>query len=597
MYQNKELSSMVRKTGSVILLLSLWYVSTIAASIHMRVLNTQQQPITSVEMGVPFLVQVSLENIDQAQEPSGFEKLDDCTVALCRKSQSSYYINGVATHRLQLSYLVTPPCVRKNLEIGPLSVTSKDGTKIVSNTVTVPVGDVQQADYSQKLPYYFMVTSDEKKVYVGQKVRLYLKFCYRQDVEDVSLDNVHVPQAYCGYTQTQWQDSTVRLDQQEYSCKQMYVEIYPQKKGTLVIPPVKATYVVKQDTLMCSGGFNMVYMSQSYALLSNPYSIDVVDMPKSDTHSDVQLVGNFAKATLELQQKTAKVGEGIVVALTVEGDGNLEIARAPELQFPKGLHSYEGNSSYDRVHETLQRKRFEWIVQADEGGTYVIAPQNIVYFDPKKHEYRKLKTESCSITVIGNARIEKQEQSSKAEPAEQNTPPDSSGVKQEETPEKITYAYQTYFTSRFMHNSRLSQWLEWIIVLLAILLSVMLSVKTLWPRLQRYFFVQALVCRWLFWKIIRKNDVQSLYQFLERMTAAYGFGLQSPEIKEYFKQLGLSEETFESWNNFVVMMLQFNFASHSVSSDSQVVFNLAKQWFPIILSCCKLSYQKARKKS
>ena len=83
-----------------------------------------------------------------------------------------------------------------------------------------------------------------------------------------------------------------------------------------------------------------------------------------------------------------------------------------------------------------------------------------------------------------------------------------------------------------------------------------------------------------------------MYKTFEFLMQKYGLEMQGSELQQCFVDLKLSDEAFENWKNFVTMIWEMNFAKDRASDQTDLAFSLAKQWFVIILSCCKLQKRK-----
>ena len=566
-------------------------------SISVSIQNMQQQEIQQAEIGIPFILQIAVDNLEAIVEPKGLEIAKQCTIQFYGTTQSMSAINGVRTHKVLFTYVVTPD-VKGSLELGPVTLTDTNGDVISSEKIIVPVGDIAEPEYLQKQTYLLVADSDTKSVYVGQKVIVYLRFCYTKSFDNLSIENVAINGAHCGYQEQLWQQSNTKVGEHEYSCKQIYFELYPNKLGTLVVPQFKATFMpeqTQQQQAFGGGLFSLLGLSNTRVIQSYPKGIEVLPLPESALYENVTAIGQFHKATLTVAQKKGMVGEGIVLKMVVEGDGNLEVVRAPELQLPSGLHCYEGNSSLQRVNQQLSVKTFEWIVQADQPGSFEIPVQQFIYFDPVVSKYKHLTSSSVTIKIDGVALSKENIQ--EQEKQEEVAPQQLEQVLQNPQSQDINHLESSAFFPSEKNETGLSGLLNWLILLVAVLIITVVAGWLFKPYLVQFFWVQALQYRWLFWKVCRNRNMQELYQFFELLGAQYGFGLQDEELRIIFQKLDLSDETFENWKNFIVMLLEFNFAQHKSEEDAQLAFHLAKQWFPIILSCCNLVYKKSRTRS
>gem|GEM_PF-1387407 len=564
-------------------------------SISVSIQNMQQQEIQQAEIGIPFILQIAVDNLEAIVEPKGLEIAKECSIQFYGTTQSMSVINGMRTHKVLFTYVVTPDA-KGSLELGPVILTDTNGDVISSEKIIVQVGDIAQPEYKQKQTYLLVADSDTKSVYVGQKVIVYLRFCYTKSFDNLSIENVAINGAHCGYQEQLWQQSNTKVGEHDYSCKQIYFELYPNKFGTLVIPQFKATFMpeqTQQQQVFGGGLFSLLGLANTRVIQSYPKGIEVLPLPESSQYENVTAIGQFHKATLTVAQKKGMVGEGIVLKMVVEGDGNLEIVRAPELQLPSGLHYYEGNSSLQRVSQQLSVKTFEWIVQADEPGLFEIPVQKFIYFDPAVGKYKHL-TSSSSVTIKIDGVALSKENIEKQEKQEEVAPQPVEQVVQNPQSQDINHLESSSFFPTEKSETGFSGVLNWLICILVILIVGIIAGLLLKPYIIQFFWVQALQYRWLFWNVCRSRNMQELYQFFEQLGVYYGFGLQDEELRIIFQKLNLSDETFENWRNFIVMLLEFNFAQHKSEEDAQLAFHLAKQWFPIILLCCKLVYKKSR---
>lgn len=579
---------------NLLFLITLFFVEQIVFAKSMRVMiqNSQQQVIQEAEIGIPFLIQLFVDDIEPRDQPKGFEQAQNCIVQMYGTTQSSSYVNGKKSQRIIFTYVVTPD-KKGILELGPVTVVDKDGTEIQSEVIRVPVGDIAEPEYRGKQPYVLVTDVDQKSVYIGQKVTVFLRFCYMQGFEELSIENSPIRGAHSGYQEQNWQQSTIKLGDYEYSCKQIYFELYPQELGTVVVPQFKATFMPENSMQQgMSNLFSLFGFSGAKLIQSHPRAIEVKPLPESAQYSGVTAIGTFHKISFTLNQKKGQVGEGIVAKMTVEGDGNLEVAKAPQLIVPDGLQFYEGNSSVQRIDQKLSRKTFEWILQAQGQGTYTIPAQQFTYFDLTTQSYKQLCSGEVTLTVEGVTQQKQQinEQESPIEPLQQETEIQLSSSVSDE----VTYVQTMGLSSSSGYLTMLSEILAWLICALVFVLVMIIIGRWLKPYLFQTFFVQSLYYRWLFWKYCRQKNIQAVYQLFEELSVRYGFGLQSRELQKCFHDLNLLDETFSNWKNFVAMLWEFNFTTKKTEEDTALAFHLAKQWFPIILSCCKLFHKKAK---
>jgi len=327
------------------------------------------------------------------------------------------------------------------------------------------------------------------------------------------------------------------------------------------------------------------------AVQSSPRSIDVKSLPKSNQYKNVSAIGTFDHASFSLHQTKGNVGEGITATMIIQGDGNLEVTKAPELQLPQGLHCYEGNSTIERINDEKSRKKFEWIIQADSAGHFSIDAQTFTYFDPSSQSYKTLTTNQSILKIIDNGTLKKA--------IEQNKPEEKNDTKNQAyafKPDEIScvntndnLAAQTLSHT----NSLLSNILTWLILLIGFLATV---IATLWTlasyfgsSIRHSYWINNLRYRYLFYLCTRQKNLQRLHQLFIALAKEYNIKLQGAEIAECFTQLNLPKEAFDTWQQFLQRMLTVNFAGKKTSTkEIDEIFAQASGWFSILLSCCKL---------
>ena len=162
---------MVKKTGNIFIFLIVLFsfLQTIASSkLSLQIADLQQNKVTQVEVGVPFLVQVVAQNIDSDAQPDGFDAWDDFAVTMYGTNQGITSINGQVTQTKTITYIVTPQ-KKGTFDYPALCLTDKQGKVHVSDKFKVTVGDtVQISQHTSTQPFVLQLDVDERSVFVGQ---------------------------------------------------------------------------------------------------------------------------------------------------------------------------------------------------------------------------------------------------------------------------------------------------------------------------------------------------------------------------------------------------------------------------------------------
>lgn len=573
---------MDKKIGNLVLTILFFCFQFIQADnekISIDVTNKYQTSVNSVEIGIPFLIIVTCEGFRPQNDIKGFELLNSCTIQPYGTTQSSSYINGVVTEKYMFTYVAIAN-KKGQLELGPVFAETSNGRVVSSQKLIIQVADIQEREHTGKEPYLLDVDLDLKKVYVGQKLKIFLRFCYLTRFENLAIENIAIDDVEFGSQDKEWKNSKITFGGKEYSCKEMAFDVYPKKVGALIIPPCKASFIPERAQDI--GFFGLFGFSNSKVIESHPKQIEILPLP-SYNQGKVDAIGQFDSVELQIPNKKVQVGEGIVAKMIVHGDGNFAVMHHPQFQAPATIHFYEGNSSVE-----ANKKTFEWVLQSDTSGIFTIEPQIFTYFDPVDEKYKQLFTKSAQLMVEGGSVQPEQEEDIimvEIEPEQKN----DELLEQEEVVEDLNQPVkkQTYYSAEKFYKPTSSQIVQnWIMVVLVILL-LLITFYIVRPYLMKIFFIQTLGYRMLFWKYYYQGDVIGMYQLFERLAKAYNFGLQSLELQDCFFKMKLSNEAFENWKNFITMLLEFNFSKEKTIEDKKLALDLAKQWFGVILNCCK----------
>ncbi|MCX5924447.1 MAG: BatD family protein [Candidatus Dependentiae bacterium] len=557
--------------------------------IQIQMYDMQRSLVSQVEVGVPFYLYAVAENFENAQEPKGLSGVPYFSFSRCGTQQEISFINGQQSKKITFMYVVTPE-KKGSFSLGPVEIQDENGDSTFSEKIKIEVGDgttITPAKH-HKQPYILHAAIDNKSVYVGQKVKLLIRFCYQDQYQQLMLPDSALDNFHRGFVSQSSQKGTTKIGDEQYEHQEWLMELYPEKTGTLTIPMFQAVFI---PALKYQSGFGSVFgFSTQTAVQSNPKTLEVKPLPKSKEFKDVTAVGTFDSCVFQLQQKKGAVGQGLVATMVIHGDGNLEVVKAPELKLPDGLHSYQGNSRTERLNDEKFRKTFEWIIQGDNSGTFTIEPQKFAYFDLSSQTYKILKSEKALLTLTAAAVMK----SDKKEQALDTTKKSNIDQPYAFKDHEINFINQTSLNQTSLNQkvgleSLIYRILTWIIILMAILAVLIGAFWCCGPYVRKSFWAQSLYFKYLFKKSYRRQNTLTLYNLFLTLGKFYGFELLGDELAECFSTLKLPPDSWQKWQQFVHMMLAINFAgAQSSQQERQEVFAQSQYWFYVILSCCKL---------
>src|SRR5574344_60016 len=197
---------------------------------------------------------------------------------------------------------------------------------------------------------------------------------------------------------------------------------YPQKSGTLTIPPLDIDVVALVPTYSPRGNvstgdpffdaffndpfFQQMAGSMSYQqvkknLKSNPITINVNPLPKTTTPSFSGAVGSFSFAGKASPLK-CKTNEAVTLRYTISGSGNLSLIDGINLKVPSEFDSYDPTID-DRINKTQSgmngSRTFEYILIPRVKGEFKIPPVKFTYYDISSGEYKTLTAEGFSLSI------------------------------------------------------------------------------------------------------------------------------------------------------------------------------------------------------
>lgn len=180
--------------------------------------------------------------------------------------------------------------------------------------------------------------------------------------------------------------------------------LFPQKNKSLVIDPFELVVLYQQRVNRSQSIFDDFFGSvETYRkkLVSNPITINVMDLPANAPESFKGGVGNF-RLEPSLDKKNVKTNEAITLKLKISGSGNIKLIDSPKIEFPEGFEVYDPKTT-DKITTSGDGasgyKLFEYVAIPRSPGNFSIPPIEFTYFDPSKAQYVTLKSEEYNIKV------------------------------------------------------------------------------------------------------------------------------------------------------------------------------------------------------
>lgn len=576
---------MDKKIGKLIGLCSIvWSICMVGGNISLSLLDMNREQLTQVEQGVPFVVQVTLENVE-ADAPMYIPGFENFRVSRAGAMQEVTTTNGKKSEKMIHEFILRTD-KKGTYTIGPWAAdTQKKGN--VSNQLTVVVGSEIKREKSRVAkPYIFQLIVDKKKAYVGEKIVLQMQFLYTKPVEGLQpfqscLQNFEIQEVTPPFTK----EKKVKIDDVEYGMKELVVYLYPKEPGRFILHDIRIQFSAPSSNHMHNSPFGGLLDfwgvgSMKKTLRAHPVALEIQELPVDQAYKNVHAVGNFNAAYLEAQTKKATAGEGIVVTFDVYGDGNWSKMQAPQLQVPEGLSYYESNAK-QIIKDGKQGKRFEFIVQGHKDGMYTIQPQTYPFFDVEKKKYEQVQTNGLQIEITpGNF----------YQSTVQQTDKESSGhvVEKEELVDQSEQfgslqAYPLHVRKIRMIPHSLFVKLLWFLFLCMFVLMFYrhilrsyLGTSMYWKKQKAFLHAKQVLMR-----AQKKQDVAAIHtifiQLFETLSIAETSFIRDYMIVEYVKKIGFSQDQIAAWQNFYNALLHISFA-HDQHIDHTHLFQEALAW-------------------
>jgi BatD DUF11 like domain len=196
-------------------------------------------------------------------------------------------------------------------------------------------------------------------------------------------------------------------------------QLYPLQAGSLELEPaeiennvtfIKEEYANRQQALMDDVFREFAEATipaegienHKVTLQSKPASVTVKPLPDASVPASFKgAVGNFAiEAMLEKNNFTTDDAGKLMVV--VNGEGNLQLVNAPDIQWPQGFEGFEPSTTDDFVKITVPvsgRKIITYSFTIEQAGNYTLPAIKFSYFDPKQGRYKTDSTKPIAFTV------------------------------------------------------------------------------------------------------------------------------------------------------------------------------------------------------
>jgi len=260
---------------------------------------------------------------------------------------------------------------------------------------------------------YLKAFIDKKSVYQNQQILIEYKLYFRVDVRSYNIEKLPTNTGF--WTEEFKLPSQPRVSNEiingvTYRVATLRkVALFPTRSGELTIEPMTISLdaVVKQrrrSRSIFDDFFDDPFgRTVKTTVSSQPLKINVKQLPATGRPPDFDgVVGNYT-ISLNADKTELKANEAVSLKLTIGGNGNIKLLKAPKINLPADMEIYDPkeNTSISRENNLVSgNKIVEYILVPRFKGEYKIEPVYFSYFDPLKSKYTTLKTDPMVLSVL-----------------------------------------------------------------------------------------------------------------------------------------------------------------------------------------------------
>ncbi|MBI3926597.1 MAG: protein BatD [Armatimonadetes bacterium] len=158
-------------------------------------------------------------------------------------------------------------------------------------------------------------------------------------------------------------------------------------------------------------------------LETRPIEVEVLPVPAQGRPES--FTGAVGQYTLRgyLDREKVKTGEPVVLTITVEGQGNVEMIDDIKLPPFPGIQAYDTESQSTMGDEVRGKKTFKTTLIPTEPGARVLSGIRFAYFDPEAEKFEELSIPDLELEVTGPLAAGRAAKTASKPPSPEDTPP------------------------------------------------------------------------------------------------------------------------------------------------------------------------------
>ncbi len=369
----------------------------------------------SVRVGEAVAFEVTIETVGAVGEISAprFPRSEGLEI-IGRGSRTGMSWGRSATRSRSFSYALVPSQAGKisldvHVRVGgkdyglsPVPVLEVVGISTLPNANSPTEGSAHARPTDPSDPVVVWPTVDRAEVYVGEQVNYEFEIWERVRSEIT----MHSMPTFKDYWVEELPTKSERRDQISGVGYRVHPGLrrvlFPQRAGRL---PIGGGTVAVQRRSGLGSLFRRRGGGEAVEIGGPPLTVTVKALPAAGQPPNF-MANNVGVFSIEATADRTELAQGDALTLTVRvsGEGNIRLLKPDPWPNLEGMRSYDPTPSEpeitfegERIHGS---KRYEFLIVAEDVGTWTIPAYTLSFFDPGRGKYRRESTKPLKIQVV-----------------------------------------------------------------------------------------------------------------------------------------------------------------------------------------------------
>ena len=393
-------------------LLFLFFLS-VGVSSHLQAQITFDAKVSKKRLGLNERLRVDFvmnENGDNFVPPAF---INFTVVSGPQQSVNRSWVNGVSSFSKTYTYFLTPK-LKGTVSLGQAEITIKGEvykTSPIEIQVTAAVekpNDPNNIDYLTDENIRLVAEISNTSPYLNEGISVVYKLYFRNPISITDVQELESP-SYGDF----W-SSKINIGRAQVNPRGRYngesfnevvwqkVVLYPQKSGKLNLEPLTLNLSLSVPSNRRDLFGRRILTQGQKTITAGKRILNVKPLPQDgQPESFSGAVGQFDFNVI-LSKDALKASESFQAKIKVNGKGNLNLFKLPELNVPNTLEVYEPERS-DKIKTTLAGTQGSvqenYTIVPQYQGKYPIPSIQFSYFDPKTEAYTTLRSQELLVDV------------------------------------------------------------------------------------------------------------------------------------------------------------------------------------------------------